>query len=218
MTEHDDKSDPAVLEEDDDSKSGVHLRLPATGVRQFAHDVSSLAWAVANLAGQLRRKAVRGELPTVQQATDLEDASTFLAEVFDAFRDGTSSRPVAFDLWAVCAHFALDSRRIVVHRNDHRLPLYGSRVDAARLIGVLVSNALEYGTFTQITGHLGAMVISNTIAPPSVRPARGAGAEVPRGTGLPAAEILCARLGLQLTTRRSDHTFTATLSLQPVTR
>lgn len=198
--------------DDDDAASGVHERGPVTGMRQFAHDVSSLAGAIS-MATAMIDEAVRvGRLPPRELTTDVRHSAKFLSELFESVRNGTSGDLIRFDLWAVCAHFALDREKIVLHRNDSTMQVYGSRLDATCLLGALVDNAREYGEFTTIKGSPNAMVISNDLA--SGQGTRTTRPSHVRGTGLHSAVEIVGRLGLTLVTRRDENSFTATLTLK----
>ncbi len=185
----------------------------ATGMRQFAHDVKSLAAGISSLAGVIADTVHAGRPVSARAAIDLQEAARFLDELFDAVRKGTAEESEDYDLWAVCTWVALGHGRIVTYRNDRRMMVHGSRLVGARLVGVLVDNALEYGDLTQVHGTENAITFSNSLTSGlRSRPAQNAHTEALRGTGLVSAHAHAQSLGLSLDTRNDHETFTATLT------
>lgn len=175
--------------------------------RAIAHDLRSIAGGVSMAMHVVSKTLAQGRTPKPTLVQELERSTDFLKEVIGAL---SSPEGVGqFDLWAVVQVSAACHPNVTIARGTTPIMLNARRLDAARLIGLLIDNALEYGGAAEVCPADDGIAVRNPVTrrPDANRPGRG--------TGLANARALAERLGLRLDVRDEGERFVVALSLLP---
>lgn len=142
----------------------------------------------------------------------VDAASALVVDVmrFLATGEGARGGRASHDLWAL-------ARVAAAQRPEIRFPpgapgrgpvATGSLLDAARLVGLLLDNAVEHGAGAELREVDGALqIVSPRRSADGSEPEGGRG----RGMGLRHAEVLAQRLGVRLSRDASGPSYVVTL-------
>lgn len=177
----------------------------------IAHDLCSVVEGVDFATREIVARRAQGRAVPKDMLEAVDAASALVVDVmrFLATGEGARGGRASHDLWAL-------SRVAAAQRPEIRFPSVapergpvarGSLLDAARLVGLLLDNAVEHGAGAELRVVDGALQI--------VSPRRAEGTELEgergRGMGLRHAEVLAERLGVRLSRDAYGPSFVVTL-------
>lgn len=178
----------------------------------IAHDLCSVVEGVDFATREIAARRAKGRAVPTDMLEAVDAASALVVDVMRFLATGEGARGVraSHDLWAL-------TRVAAAQRPEIRFPAVapergpvatGSLLDAARLMGLLLDNAVEHGAGAELRDVDGALQIVSPRRRADGSEREGARG---RGMGLRHAEVLAERLGVRLSRDDSGPSYVVTL-------